>query len=217
MAKGTDFGGIHSSRDLNLIQQSVDIQPAVPKLNLIDVPGADGSVDMSELPGGRMVYKDRVLTWVFALYPGDNWGEKHRQVSNALNGKRCNIILDGDVGWYYTGRLVVKKYNTDKVLRQITVEATCSPWILRYDQTVVSAALTGDFQEIILKNSKKPVVPVIETTTAATLRWGDATIDVVAGSFSSLDIELKEGTNRLEAKAADGSGRITVTYREGSL
>lgn len=141
MAKGTDFGGVHSFYDLNLIQQLVDEQPAEPKLNLIDIPGADGSVDMSELPGGRLVYKDRTLTWIYALYPGENWDAKHRQVSNALNGKRCRITLDSNPDYYYDGRVTVKKYNKDKLLRQITVEAICNPWMLKQQPTVVRAPL----------------------------------------------------------------------------
>jgi hypothetical protein len=141
MAKGTDFGGVHSFYDLNLIQQLVDEQPAEPKLNLIDIPGADGSVDMSELPGGRLVYKDRTLTWTFALYPGENWDAKHRQVSNALNGKRCRITLDTNPDYYYDGRVAVKKYNKDKLLRQITVEAICNPWMLKQQPTVVRAPI----------------------------------------------------------------------------
>lgn len=145
MAKGTDFGGVHSFYDLNLIQQLVDEQPAEPKLNLIDIPGADGSVDMSELPGGRLVYKDRTLTWTYALYPGENWDAKHRQVSNALNGKRCRITLDSNPDYYYDGRVAVKKYNKDKLLRQITVEAICNPWMLKQQPTVIRADL-GSFE-----------------------------------------------------------------------
>lgn len=217
MAKGTDFGGVHSSRDLHLIQQTVDIQPAKPKLNLINVPGADGSVDMSELPAGRVVYGDRVLTWTYALYPGDDWHAKHRQVSNILNGRRCEITLDGDDGYYYTGRVTVKKYKTDMLLRQITVEATCSPWMLKRYLTVVESDLHTDFIAITMPNEKKPAVPVIEVTVPATLRWGDMTVDIVAGIFTSLDIELREGDNVLEAKTTNGAGRITITYQEGSL
>ena len=216
MARGTDFGGVHSHRDLHLIQQKVDVQPAEPKLNLIDIPGADGSKDISELLGGRLFYKDRAVTWTFALYPGENWDEKHRQVSNALNGKRCKITLDTDPGYYFTGRLIVKKYNTDKALRQITVEATCSPWLLKQEPTTVTKALSADFTAIHLPNEKKPAIPTIETTVPATIRWNNATIDVPAGSFSSLNIELQEGDNLLEALSADG-GTITVIYQEGSL
>lgn len=215
--KGTDFGGVHSHRDLHLIQQKVVIQPAEPKLNLIAVPGADGSIDASELPAGRVVYNDRTLTWTFALYPGDNWHSKHRQVSNALNGKRCEIVLDDDNGRYYTGRLVVKDYNTDKALRQITVEAICSPWIMKHDITIVTEELSTDFKEILLWNEKKPVVPTIEATGAFFLRWNGLTINVKAGSYTFLDIELQEGANVLEAKMASGTGSITITYQEGSL
>ena len=141
MAKGTDFGGVHSYWDLNLIQQRVDIQPAEPKLNTVDIPGADGSVDLSTQPAGRIVYRDRVLTWTYALYPGENWHLKHRQVSNALNGRRCRITLDDDPDYYYDGRLTVKKYNTDKLLRQITIEAVCAPYILKQQPTVVRVPL----------------------------------------------------------------------------
>lgn len=221
MAKGTDFGGVHSHQDLNLIQQKVDIQPAEPKLNLIDVPGADGSVDMTELPAGRVVYKDRILTWTYALYPGDDWHARHRKVSNALNGKRCRIILDDDPGRYYMGRLSVKKYNTDRVLRQITVEATCSPWIFKKNPTVITENLIHDstgFMSIILSNEKKPAIPTIEVTRNTTIVWKGSTKKLAAGaSFTSLDIELQEGDNLLKAASATSDGAITITYQEASL
>lgn len=221
MAKGTDFGGVHSHRDLHLIQQLVDIQPAEPKLNLINIPGADGSVDMSELPAGRILYNDRILTWTYALYPGDDWHTKHREVSNALNGKRCRITLDNDPGYYYVGRVTVKKYNTDKLLRQITVEATCGPWILRLYPTVVTVDLTqtaNDFLPVILPNEKMTTVPTIVVTEPTTLRWAGVTMEVSAGAvYRDTFIELQPGPNLLEAKTDSRKGKITVTYQEGSL
>lgn len=221
MAKGTDFGGVHSYYDLNLIQQLVDEQPAEPKLNLIDIPGADGSVDMSELPGGRLVYKDRTLTWTYALYPGENWDAKHRQVSNALNGKRCRITLDSNPDYYYDGRVVVKKYNKDKLLRQITVEAICRPWMLKQQPTVVTVDLTqagSDFLRVILPNEKMLAVPTIEVTQPTTVRWAGALLTVTPGTvYKNLFIELQPGPNLMEAKTDSGTGLITVTYQEGSL
>lgn len=218
MARGTDFGGVHSHTDLHLIQQSVDIQPAEPKLNLVDIPGANGSKDLTEKPGGRVVYKDRTLTWIFALYPGENWHDKHRQVSNALNGRRCKITLDDDPGHYYLGRLSVKKYNTDKAVRQITVVAICSPWMLKQELTIVTDTInnTGT-HELALLNEKKPAIPTIEVTHEAALLWNGKDINVPAGIYTSLDIELPEGTSILFVKFPGGTGTITVTYQEGSL
>ena len=217
MARGTDFGGIHSHRALNLIQQKVVEQPAEPKLNLVNIPGADGTKDMSELPGGRLFYKDRKVTWTFALYPGENWDAKHRQVSNAINGKRCRITLDTNPGYYYNGRVVVKKYNRDRALRQITVEATCAPYLLKQQPTTRTVELTNDYQAITLPNEKMPTVPTIEVVDWAEIRWNGVTAQLTAGSYTSLDIELQEGDNVLEVRGTSSSGRVTITYQEGSL
>ena len=217
--RGTDFGGVHSLRDLNLIQQKVDVQPAEPKLNLVNIPGADGTKDASELPGGRLTYKDRKVTWTFALYPGDSWDAKHRQVSNALNGKRCKITLDTNPDYYFLGRLTVKKYNVNKVLRQITVESTCTPWIWKQQPTSVTAKLAASnvFTALTLRNERKPVVPTIETTAAATIRWNGTEVAISAGSYTSLDIELQEGDNVLEVKTSASACTVKITYQEGSL
>lgn len=218
MARGTDFSGVHSDIDLHLIQQTVDVQPAEPKLNLIDIPGADGSRDLSTQPAGRVVFNDRKITWIFALYPGDNWAAKHRQVSGALNGKYCRITLDSDPEYYYQGRLVVRNYKVDNQLRQITVEATCRPYMLRQQETVAQISnLTTAYRVLELVNDRKPAIPTITVTAETTLRWNGGTITIAPGTHRILDIELQEGVNRLEAKVTTGTGSITLTYQEGAL
>lgn len=217
MARGTDFGGVHSNIDLLLIQQRIEVQPAEPKLNLVEVPGADGSKDLSELPAGRVVFNDREIEWTFALYPGEDWDAKHSQVSGALNGRRCKITLDTDPGYYYIGRLVVSKHKIDGLLRQITVKATCYPYKMKHQETIVTNELATEYQTILLYNGRKPVVPTITVTEETTIRWKGNTYAVSAGEHKILNIELVEGENKLEAKVASGTGSITVTYREGAL
>lgn len=218
MAKGTTFGGVHSNRDLRLIQQQVDVQPAPPKLNIIDIPGADGSVDLTEQPAGRVVYQDREIEWTFALYPGDDWHTRHRLVAGALNGRRCRITLDDDPAYYYDGRLSVAKYNKDNQLRQITVKATCRPYKLKQQATVVNTALTTSNKTITLTNDRKRVVPTITTTAETTLTWGGNTYTLAAGVTTKLlDIELQEGENLLQAKTTSGTGSLRITYQEGAL
>lgn len=215
----TRFGDdIYSFQDLHLIQQRVDIQPAEPKLNLVNIPGADGSKDLSELPGGRLYYKDRKITWIFALFPGDNWDEKHSQVSNALNGKRCTIHLYSDWDWYYEGRVVVKKYNRDKALRQITVEATCGPYKRRYALSGGDFNITTEIRNITLPNEQLPVVPDIYATVEAEITWNGMTAVISPGTwYSSLDIELAKGVNTIGVRALSEAGTIRILYREGSL
>lgn len=217
MARGTSFGGLHSNRDLGLIQQSVDVQPAKPKFNFIDIPGADGSQDLSAQPLGRVPFGDRTLTWIFALYPGENWEAKRTEVSNALNGVACRITLDTDPEYYYMGRLSVDKYKTDVLLRQITVKATCRPFKYKQEETEVRASLTTSFQTLILENDRKPVVPTINVSAETTLEWEGNTFTLSAGDHRVLGVELLEGENQLRAKVTSGTGSIVVTYQEGAL
>ena len=220
MARQTRFGEIYSHRDLHLIQQKVDVQPAEPKLNLVDIPGADGSKDLSELPSGRIVYKPRKITWTYALYPGDKWDDKHSEVSNALNGLKCTIHLDTDWDWYYDGRLTVKKYNLDKALRQITVEAVCFPYKLKYALSGGNFDINSTARQITLSNKQKPAVPDIYASVMAEITWNGVKAVLDPGIwYSSLDIELPKGDSVITARAvnADETGYVRILYREGSL
>lgn len=218
MARGTDFGGVHSNIDLHLIQQKVDVQPAEPKLNLIDIPGADGSKDLTEQPAGRVVFEARKITWTFALYPYDDWASKHSEVSNVLNGRSLRITLDNDQDYYYLGRLKVKKYKVDRLLRQITIEASCYPYKLKQQVTTLGpVSLTTESRTLTLINDRRAVVPTITVTAETVIEWGSNIYTVSAGTHKILDIELQEGTNTLKAYVTSDTGSITVVYQEGAL
>lgn len=205
MARGTDFGGVHSYYDLNLIQQKVEVDPAEPKLNLIEIPGADGYKDMTEQPAGRVTYKPRKITWTFGLYPGENWHAKHRQVSNVLNGRRCHISLDDDPSYYYDGRLIVKNHKVDGILKQIVVEATCQPYKLKQNVTRVLVPFCGKnlFNKDAIDEIAGSGVTLTPTDTGIRATWkqSDASFKVV----KLLPMSLIQGrTVTISAKISTG-------------
>lgn len=212
MARGTDFGGIHSHRDLNLIQQSVEVDPAEPKLNMVEIPGADGAVDMSEQPAGRVVFNTRKITWTYALYPGESWDAKHRQVSNALNGRKCNITLDTDPAYYYVGRLSVTKHNIDNTLRQITIVAICQPYKLRQEQTRVFIPFCGkNLLDVSEANQLSPVFGSVEYIPGGVRKSGTYYVGfrvfVNPNTIYYLSVNTKKIT---EASAPANGGRIAI-------
>lgn len=217
MARGTDFGGVHSFRDLHLIQAAVEVPPAEPKTNFIDIPGADGSKDFTESPAGRVVYKTRKITWKFKLYPGDDWAKKYAQVSNAINGWSGKITLDDDPDYYYQGRVTVSKHAAQGILHTITVTAVCQPYKLRQAKTTQSANLTTTYTTLTLENERKPVIPEITVSAATSLQWKGNTYTLAAGTHRPLDIMLVEGKNQLQAKTTTGTGTIKVVYQKGAL
>ena len=211
----TYFGDIHSRTDLHLVPESIQIDPAEPKKNLVEIPYGTGSVDLTEALG-IVTFNDRKITWIFSLFPGDDWVEKRSEVSNALNGKRLHITPDDDPGWYYDGRITVSGHKSDKLYHQITVEATCSPYKRRDQETVVTKSIGTELTGIPCPIGAMPLVPKITVGQDTTLQWGDYSISVSEGSHL-LPALLMQGDQVIQAKTAEGTGTITISWREGSL
>lgn len=216
MYKGIYFDDIHSFYDLNLILAPFVPVPATAKTNYIEITGGDGSLDLSEALG-EIKYKARDFTFTFTINPLDamTFDEKVSQVSNALNGKRFKITLDRDPDYYWEGRCTVDKYAQNAKIGQITVKAKVEPYKFKQTETIVSFDLTSEETEIVLKNSKKSVVPEITCTNdGATVTFGDVDVTLSVGTHKILDIYLKEGNNILKVL---GSGTITFKYQEADL
>lgn len=219
MAQGTTFGSIHSNTVLHLIQQKVEVKPARPKTKYIDIPGGDGSKDLSEALGVGVKYADREITWTFGLYPGQDWYTTQCEVSGILNGLACHITLDDDPDYYYDGRLTVSDYKSSKLLRQIVVKALCRPYKRKQLQTIIARNdLTTTYKTIVLANDRMPVIPEITVAQETSLKFHGQTYTLTAGTYKLAGIMLAEGRNTLEVKTASGTGgQISIAYREGAL
>ena len=216
MARGTLFGVVHSSATLHLIQQNVEVGPAEPKTSLVEIPGGNGSIDLTEALRAGVAYKDRTIKWTFALYPGEPWASKRSEVSNAINGKRLQIVLDDDPTWYYDGRVSVTDHKSDNRLHQITVEVTCAPYKRRLTESSAEAELSPVATEIPLAIGQMQLVPKITVEQETTIEWGDYTVTVSAGTHLLPDL-LMSGAQTIQANTTSGSGTITISWREGSL
>lgn len=213
---GIYFDDIHSYYDMDLILSEADIPPAKPKTTYIDIPGADGSLDISEAHG-EIRFSDRECVFTFTMKPTDSmtWEEKQTEISNLLNGKTMKIVLDKDDEYYYTGRCTVDDYSVDKKIRQIVVKVKAKPYKYRIYVTTVNVNLTTESKKIYLTNGRKTVSPSITCTNDNTSVEVDGMIlKLNAGTHKILDIQLKQGVNPL---SVSGSGIITFTYQEADL
>ena len=216
---GVLFDDIHSFYDLNLILSAVEITPASPKTTYVDIPGADGSIDLTEAHG-EVKYSDRSITCTFTMNPtGDlseaAWEEKKTEVSNRLSGKACRITLDKDPDYYWQGRCTVNSFKSNKRLRQIVVTGKIRPYKLKQHETSMTFALTETKRTVSLPNSRQSVCPVITCTDDDTeIIFNGNTFNFSAGSHKDLNIRFTEGSNAL---TISGTGRVTFSYQEGDL
>lgn len=216
----TTFGSITTGSgtgNLNIIQQSVRVHPAQPKLRLVDLPGADGDIDLTEALGLGVKYKSRKIEWVFALYPGQDWATKRTEVANALDGKRLAIVLSEDSTHTYNGRVSVKDYARDRLLYQITVEAICDPFGLLAASTV-NVALTTSFQTKQITTRGRPIVPTFTTDVAAVVQYGGVNYSLSPGTSQIPQVVLPpKTTSSIKVKGEISSGSMTINYQNGDL
>ncbi len=210
--KGMWFDDIHSYQDLNLILSSVTIPPAAVKKTYVDIPGGDGSVDLTEAHG-EVKFKDRECSFTFTVFPYEDFEEKKTYISNLLNGKRCRLILDKDPDYYWDGRCFINNYTSSKNLHKIVVGATVSPYKLKTAQTTVIIS-AGSPSVGVLVNSRKSVVPTITTTASADIVFEGNTYNLGVGIHTILNIELKHGNNPVTVTS---NAPVTFTYQEGDL
>lgn len=216
---GIYFGDIHSFHDLNLILSKVEIPPAKPKTNYVDIPGGDGSVDLTEA-NGEVKYYDRECKFTFTMNPAGGlseaaFEEKKTKVSNALNGREFKITLDKDNEFYYLGRCEVNEYLSDKRIRQIVVMAKVKPYKFKQNVSVATFALSSTAKTVNINNGRKTVCPSITCSNDnAMIVFGTTSISLDAGTHKILDIQFTEGNNQLKLS---GTGTITFTWQEAEL
>jgi phage-related protein len=211
--QGVTFGNYHSWRDWGLLLQSKEIGSPSIKVNKIDIPGADGDLDMTDYFGGAK-YENVKHKFEFAtLAQRTEHLTLFSSIKNAIHGKKGRIIIDGDPSFFYLGRCSVSAFTNDKGAGFVTVECDCEPYKYKLAKTVVTQAVDGT-ETVTLTNGRKRAVPTITTTAPMTIAFGEGMWTHSAGTFSIPELELLEGNNDVPVT---GVGNITFTWQEGDL
>lgn len=99
--------------------------PPTQKTKYVEVPGSNGSLDISESLTGYPVFNNREGSFEFTIlqpddvlpnnpdYPEDkfkSWAVTYSDILNCLNGKKTTAILEDEPEYYYEGRFSVTGY-----------------------------------------------------------------------------------------------------------
>ena len=213
---GVTFGNKHSFDDLGMILTSRDIPLPEPKIHTIEIPCADGVIDVSTaLTDGIMKYKNREITMNFTVDTSvSSFEEVKSIISNHLHGKTLKVVFDVDPDFFYWGRCTVDDINTTKYPATVSIYVDAKPYKYKNTETVVTDTVTSTPKTITLTNGAMPVTPTITVTSETTIVFNGDTFSINAGTHKVLGLTLTEGDNELSVK---GSGSVVFKYTEGSL
>lgn len=95
----------------------------------VEVPGMDGSYDISDYLRADTAYTDRSGSFEFVV---DNdhteWLAVYRALVTFLHGQRLKMILSDDPQWYYEGRFTVDEWKSEPARSKVTISYRVAPF-----------------------------------------------------------------------------------------
>lgn len=230
---GVKFDDLHCEEDLGLILQTVSVPLPEAKTNTIEIPGADGILDVTSAFGTTR-FKNRKITMVFT--DKDPYAYRYENittVANALHGKNVKIIFDEDPEYYYQGRLSVKDFVPNKSTRTVTIEADCEPYKYmlnegnepwRWNTFSFENGVIRDYADITISGNTdvnvvggwKAVHPIITSTAAMTVSIDNdpTVVSFGVGVTKLYNITIPYGEHTLHFH---GNGKVGIRIQVGTF
>ena len=200
--------------DWNIILTKVDIPLPEPKTSIVNIKGADGVIDLSEVLTGDIMYNNRTAKLTFEMMDDTNYFELISEISNYLHGKKVKFTLSNDEDYYYTGRASISEWECIKRKGIIVVSVECEPYKHSVIETVNTVTVSNQTKTITLLNSRKRVCPKLNVTGTITLTINGTSYKLSSGTQQLINFRLIEGNNIIKVS---GNGTLVITYRQGAL
>lgn len=112
------------------------------KTNVIDIPGANGALDLSEVLTGRPTFEN--TEGELSFFIPDPSATDVSALQNMIHGQRVRMRYDGDTSHYREGRLTITEDSRADVLRRITCNVDADPYRYSIEESSQSVAITAN-------------------------------------------------------------------------
>lgn len=217
--------------DWGLKLQSITISMPETKINQVNVPGADGMIDLTSALG-NVRYGNRELQMIFDVSGNpERWHNLTSMIANELHGQRLKVILESDPSYYYIGRLSVSTEKSDYIMNRITITGDMDPykyellsslddWL--WNDLDLETGIIRDYKELVVDGSmsltipgtRKETIPTFICSAALQVEWMGTRYDLPAGDSKIYAISLVDVDNILTFY---GTGTVSIEYRGGIL
>ena len=126
------IGNKNTWEDWRLIPAAPPIVTPPPvRKNMVELPGGNGSIDLTQFIGNTTHYGVSEGTWDFIISDQKAMNREQwvSEIAKYLHGKRFEkIVLEDDPDWYYKGRLELSGVKVGKNFSAITISYTMDPF-----------------------------------------------------------------------------------------
>lgn len=203
-----NVAGKDTYKDLGLVMTVEELKPPAMKSYKVDVPGGNGSINLTRALNGDAVYENREMTFMFTLAnPGDDFEEKKTAISNLLHGQEYDFSLSFDPKYTYHGWFSVEAYERKGELKQIKVSVDADPYKSLGTKTDFFNVTGGIVAH--LSSGRKMVKPVFEFSGDTIVVFEGERYILPDGTHTINDVYLKHGVNEVTFVPAGITSHLT--------
>ena len=200
-------------KNLGLVQEEKEIGKPDIQSYTVEVPGRNGLLNLTKALTGRVMYSNRELKF---RYFGSGSRAELLALDEAMtryHGETVIIIDDDYPDYYYEGEATVStEYGSNYVLISLKVDA--QPFRMKNIFSGSTQTLTSSQTTVTVTNGGVEVVPTISVTGEATISFNGVTVHLTDGTYIVEKFVLSRGENTFTAY---GDGKLSITYREGTI
>ena len=200
--------------DWNIVLTGADVPLPVPKTATVDIKGADGVLDLSEVLTGDVTYNNRVITLNFDMLNDSDYYTLISNIANYLHGRNVTVRFTNDDDFYYIGRASINQWECVKRIGKIVIHVDCDPYKYKINETVVTVNLNNEVKGVTLHNLRKRVSPTLDVSGNVTMIFNGIEYTLNAGKQQILDFVLTKDKTLV---SFSGTGVVKITYRQGAL
>lgn len=209
------------------------VAPPEVKTNYVDLPGANGSLDYTEILSG-VKYQNREGTWEFIVENDhQEWHVLYKDLLAFLHGYRMKIKMESDPNYYYFGRMFVEEWVSNSSDRHSTVKfkyiidpykypvSTTGDYDWLWDELQfvnIYEIYYGNFnvngvkERNLINPREVDVIPAFTCGGDMVVEFDSNTYNLPTGTTNDSGIILHPGDNNM---SFHGHGNVKVDYSTG--
>lgn len=124
------FGDKNTWDDWHLIPSSRPVfsTPKV-KSKYLDIPGGNGSIDLTDALTGYPLYNNREGSFEFLVMNDyGHWFDRYSDIADYIHGQSMRIILEDEPEYYYEGRCAMGEWRSEKDWSRVVIEYNVGPY-----------------------------------------------------------------------------------------
>lgn len=191
------------------------LAPPNPKTYLVDIPGGNGKLDLTESLMGDTMYDNRSQEFTFYIIFSDNsdlfltrqkFEKAKTEISNFLHGREFDYKLSMDPEYTYHGRFKVSSYQhsayANATAGSIKISIDANPYKYKDLQSVEVDAVGG--VTLYLNSGRKSVKPaIVSHGNLKVIHNGVLTVLKENGTFTITDLVFVNGENEIYLNSYD--------------